>query len=50
MNPGHINKLKAIRRAVNSDSRPQTQHKNPEYMFKFLVSSVEKIVNLHGFK
>jgi len=33
--------------------RPQTQHKNPEHVFKFLTAqtpSVEKIVNLHGFK
>jgi hypothetical protein len=34
--------------------RPQIQHKNPEHMhLKFLTSptpSVEKIVNLYGFK
>jgi len=30
---------------------PQTQHKKPEHMYlKFLTSSVEKTVNLHGFK
>jgi hypothetical protein len=34
--------------------RPQTQHKNPEHMYlKFLMPltlSLEKIVNLYGFK
>jgi len=33
--------------------RPQTQHRNPEHVFKFLTAqtpSVEKTVNLHRFK
>jgi hypothetical protein len=33
--------------------RPQTKHRNPEHVFKFLAAqtpSVEKTVNLHGFK
>jgi len=34
--------------------RPQTQHKSPEHFYlkfwKPFIQSVEKIVNLHGFK
>jgi hypothetical protein len=41
-------------KAINSDIRPQTQHKNPEHIYlKFLTPltlSVEKTVNVHVFK
>ena len=41
-------------KAINSDIRPQTQHRNPEHIYlKFLTPltlSVEKTVHVHMFK